>query len=329
MSSYQSPSLPASASVSAGDLSLLVHERELASEGVVTLVLRDAEGERLPDWTPGSHITLRLGPGLERQYSLCGERRDAYTYRIAVQHEPHGRGGSDALFRTLHPGSRVVTSRPRNNFRLTPAEEYLFIAGGIGITPIVPMMEAAEALGTPWRLLYLGKSLDRLAFVDRLPGRGAGVSIRLSSETGRCDLAAELGSPRRGRKVFACGPRSLLDALSDLTGAWPVGLYRAEHFSAGEIEPPARTTPFSIQLGEGGPSWSVAPDESVIDVLGRAGCSILTSCREGVCGTCEVGVLDGKPDHRDTILDESEREGAGCFFPCVSRSLSDRLVLDL
>ncbi|MGO3153739.1 MAG: PDR/VanB family oxidoreductase [Galactobacter sp.] len=343
-----------------GDLCLTVTERREVARGVIAITLMDPDAARLPDWAPGAHVTLRLTDELAREYSLCGDRRDAQSYTIAVQREERGRGGSAWIHEHLTVGSEVAVSRPRNTFRLTPAERYLFVTGGIGITPVLPMIEAADAMGIPWRLLYLGHDRDRLAFSSRLEELGVnGVGARpwpgataeqnrvlgykgtsaqdgpravfthVSAELGRCDLRRELGQHVDGRKVFACGPQALLDDLATISESWPAGTYRAERFGAGELSAPARTTPFDVVLSRSGRRVTVQPDTAVTDALRQSGVSVVTSCGEGVCGTCELAVLCGTPDHRDSVLEPAERDTAGCFFPCVSRSLSDELVVDL
>lgn len=351
----------ASHSATTGDLRLTVAERREVAREVVALTLMDPDAARLPDWAPGAHVTLRLTDELAREYSLCGDRRDAQSYTVAVQREPNGRGGSAWIHDHLVEGSEVTVSRPRNTFRLTPAQSYLFVAGGIGITPLLPMVEAADAMGIPWRLLYLGHDRSRMAFASRLEDLGLnGVGARpwpgasteqnrvlgykgtaadgtgpravfthVSAELGRCDLRREVGEHVTGRKVFACGPQALLDDLATISECWPEGTYRAERFTAAALPPPARSAGFDVVLERSGRRVTVAPDTTVTDALRRSGVSVVTSCGEGVCGTCELAVLCGTPDHRDSVLEPAERDTAGCFFPCVSRSLTDELVVDL
>jgi ferredoxin-NADP reductase len=341
---------------------LTVAERRQVARDVVTLKLMDPDAARLPDWAPGAHVTLRLTDDLSREYSLCGDRNDAHSYTVAIQREANGRGGSQWIHENLHPGTEVSVSRPRNTFRLTPASSYVFVAGGIGITPILTMVEAADSMGIPWRLLYLGHDRDRMAFSHRLeqlgingtgarpwpgataeqnrvlgyrgtdrndPGSPRAVFTHVSAEHGRCDLRREIGGHVEGRKVFACGPACLLEDLAVITSDWPVGTYRAERFTAAELAAPARATPFDVLLERSGRRVTVGPDVSVADALRRSGVSVVTSCGEGVCGTCELSVLRGQPDHRDSVLEPEERTRSGCFFPCVSRSLTDELVVDL
>ena len=316
-------------SVADSHMKLTVTTKTRVSNDVVSLTLAHPEGRRLPDWTPGSHVDVVLPSGITRQYSLCGDRWDADNYRIAVLHERSGRGGSAYIHEQLTVGTMVALGGPRNNFRLVPSEKYLFIAGGIGITPMLPMIQQADMLGADWKLLYLGRSRSSMAFLDELSGYGERVVVMPKDESGPCPLEDFIGGPAMDTKVYACGPQRLLAAVERHCSDWPAGLLRMEHFAAKAQGAPARDTAFEVELARTGLSVTVPPSVSILDALGNAGVSVLTSCREGTCGTCEVNVLAGKPDHRDSILDDADRAAGHCMFPCVSRSCTERLVLDL
>jgi ferredoxin-NADP reductase len=304
-----------------------VAAKRTEADGVVTLTLVAPDGGRLPGWTPGAHVDVVLPNGLTRQYSLCGDRWDAHTYRVGVLREPAGRGGSAYVHDRLEPGDVVGLGGPRNNFPLVPSPAYLFVAGGIGITPLVPMIRQAELLGADWRLLYGGRTRASMAFLGELDdGR---VEIVPQDERGLLDLAGFLGEPRAGVRVYCCGPAPLLAALAAVTANWPPHTARTERFVAREAGPPARADAFTVVLAGSGSTVTVSPQETVLDAVRRAGAEVLSSCRQGTCGTCETGVLEGLPDHRDSILDDAERAAGDCLFPCVSRSCSDRLVLDI
>lgn len=313
----------------ASQIKLVVTAKTRASDDVVALTLTRPDGRRLPDWTPGSHVDLVLPSGMNRQYSLCGDRWDAHSYRIAVLHEREGRGGSTYIHEQLVEGAMVALGGPRNNFPLVPSEKYLFIAGGIGITPMLPMIQQADMIGADWKLLYLGRSRTTMAFVDELTAYGDRVSVMPKDEAGPCRLEEFIGGPSADTKVYVCGPRRLLAAVEAQCAAWPAGLLRLEHFAAKAQNAPARDMPFEVELARAGLSVSVSPEMGILDALQNAGVHVLTSCREGTCGTCEVTVLAGEPDHRDSILTDADRAAGHCMFPCVSRSCSDRLVLDL
>jgi len=306
-----------------------VAEKTRVAEDVVTLTLTAPDGGRLPDWTPGAHVDLTLEGGLTRQYSLCGDRWAPSSYRVGVLLEPTGRGGSRHVHEQLEPGHLLGLGGPRNNFPLVPAGSYLFVAGGIGITPILPMIAQAELLGADWRLLYVGRRRSSMAFLDELSGHGDRVLVHPREEFGRLDLADALGRPRPGTPVYGCGPASLLTALEAACADWPARALHTERFVAAEHGAPVRTTPFEVELHRSRRRVAVAPDVSVLEALAAAGVEVLSSCRQGTCGTCETTVLAGVPDHRDSLLDDDERAAGDCMYPCVSRSLSDRLVLDL
>lgn len=314
-------------------VTLEIAGRQDVAEGVVALTLVDSAGGRLPDWTPGSHIDLLLPEGTSRQYSLCGDRWDAYTYRIAVLREPHGRGGSAYVHDRLRPGDRVGVGGPRNHFPLVPSERYLFVAGGIGITPLLPMVRQADLLGADWRLLYGGRSRASMAFAGELSAAyGERVDIAPQDERGLLDLAAFLDTPgpdTEGTKVYCCGPAPLLAAMEAACVSWPPYTLRTERFTAAAQAAPVRDTPFTVELRRTGRTVTVTPEISVLDAVRRAGVDVLSSCEQGTCGTCLTPVLEGRPDHRDTILADHERAADTCMFPCVSRSRDDRIVLDL
>ncbi|MFD7007988.1 PDR/VanB family oxidoreductase [Rhodococcus jostii] len=308
---------------------LQVVAKEVVAESVVALTLRHPDGRRLPDWAPGAHIDLLLPNGLTRQYSLCGDRWDAYSYRVGVLREQAGRGGSAYVHDVLAEGDLVGVGGPRNNFPLVPAPRYLFIAGGIGITPLLPMVRQAELMGIDWQLLYGGRTRTSMAFRDELAAYGDRVSVVPCDEQGHLDLSAHLAAEAADAKVYVCGPGPLLAAVENCCTGWPVGTLRTERFVPKDNGVPLRDEPFEVELARSGLAVTVTPGASVLDAVQAAGVDVLSSCREGTCGTCETTVLAGAPDHRDSVLDDEERSAGDCMLICVSRSCSDRLVLDL
>ncbi|WP_392960585.1 PDR/VanB family oxidoreductase [Streptomyces sp. LN245] len=317
----------------AGDSSyeseLVVIRREFVSDGVLALSLRHPLGAELPHWEPGAHIDVRLGRELERQYSLCGDPADRGTWRIAVLLEPDGRGGSAYVHGRLGEGDTVRVRGPRNHFALAPAPRYRFVAGGIGITPILPMLAAAEAAGAEWTLLYGGRTRGSMAFTEELGRYGDRVTLAPQDETGPLDLPSVLDGLPGDTLVYCCGPGPLLDAIEERC---PPGLLHIERFrpkdrkTAGET---AGEEEFEVVLERSGRTVTVAPGVSVLDTVRAAGVEVLYSCTEGTCGTCETEVLEGTPDHRDSVLTDEEREAGGTMLICVSRCLGGRLVLDL
>ncbi|MGC0336415.1 PDR/VanB family oxidoreductase [Streptomyces sp. SLBN-8D4] len=304
---------------------LVVDRRDPAADGVLALTLRHPLGEQLPEWEPGAHIDVVLGPGLERQYSLCGDPSDRTAWRIAVLREPAGRGGSAHVHEQLRQGGKVRVRGPRNHFALRPASRYRFIAGGIGITPILPMLAAAEAEGAEWTLLYGGRTRESMAFTEELSRYGDRVTVAPQDETGLLDLASVLDGVPEGTLVYCCGPGPLLDAVEKRC---PAGLLHVERFAPKE-QPEGENTEFEVELAQTGTTVTVAPDVSVLDAVRASGVEVLFSCTEGTCGTCETDVLDGTPDHRDSVLTDEEREAGETMMICVSRCRGKRLVLDL
>ena len=277
----------------------------------------------LPAWTPGAHIDLILGDDLTRQYSLCNSPSKPGVWRVGVLCAPDSRGGSERVHAALTSGSMVRVRGPRNHFPLVTSARYLFIAGGIGITPILPMIAEAEAAGADWRLLYGGRERASMAFVDELAHYGDRVTIVPQDEMGMLDLESVLGTPQPDTLVYCCGPEGLLGAVEKFCENWPPGALHLERFSAKPQEPPPRRTPsFELVLERSGLTLQVPPDKSVLEVIRGAGVSVLASCLEGVCGTCETEVVDGDVDHRDSILNEEEREANEYMMVCVSRCRS-------
>ncbi|MER6128431.1 PDR/VanB family oxidoreductase [Streptomyces sp. NPDC001795] len=304
---------------------LVVERRESAADGVLALTLRHPLGEQLPVWEPGAHIDVVLGPGLERQYSLCGDPADRHAWRIAVLREPDGRGGSAYVHEQLGEGDKVRVRGPRNHFALHSSPRYRFIAGGIGITPILPMLASAQAAGAEWTLLYGGRTRNSMAFTDELSRYGARVTVAPQDETGLLDLDAVLDDVPDGTLVYCCGPGPLLDAVQ---GRSPAGALHMERFQPKEQET-GEDTEFEVVLSQSGRTLTVAPGVSVLDTVRAAGVEVLYSCTEGTCGTCETDVLEGTPDHRDSVLTDEEREAGETMLICVSRCRGKRLVLDL
>jgi ferredoxin-NADP reductase len=310
------------------EIDLAVLAADPVAEDVVALRLGRPDGQALPEWTPGAHIDLLLGDDLVRQYSLCGRTSEPESWRIAVLRAPDSRGGSKAVH-DVQPGSTVRVRGPRNHFPVAAAKRYVFIAGGIGITPLLPMIDEVEAAGAEWELHYGGRSLRSMAFLAELRGFGERVHLVPQDEQGMLDLDDILGVPRPDTLVYACGPEPLLVAVEERCVAWPSGALHLERFSARTIEEPADNAPFELVLQRSGKTLEVPADRSVFEVVRGAGVSVLGSCLEGICGTCETEVVEGEIDHRDSILDEDERESGEVMMICVSRCRSGRLVLDL
>ena len=310
------------------ELDLQVAGRREAADGVVELTLVDPTGARLPSWAAGAHVDLVLSSSLTRQYSLCGSTADEASWKVGVLRDPDSRGGSAHVHDKLIEGETVRVRGPRNHFPLVASPRYQFIAGGIGITPILPMIEAVEARGATWSLLYVGRSRTTMAFLDALDDDR--VTIWPGDENGQFDLASILDTPQPDTLVYCCGPATLLDAVEDGCAAWPDGSVHIERFTAKQVEASADALDsFEVECSRSGVTVTVTDGTTIFDACEKAGVDVLGSCMEGICGTCEVDVVAGTPDHRDSVLSKSERERGETIMPCVSRSLSKKLVLDV
>ena len=307
---------------------LLVRSLTLESAGVLAVELVDPAGGELPAWEPGAHLDLRLPDAISRQYSLSGDPADRSRYRLGVLREESSRGGSAYVHDVLRPGDHVDYAGPRNHFRLDPAASYVFVAGGIGITPILPMLAEATAVGAAWTLLYGGRTAASMAFTRELAAYGDRVTFWPQDTHGLLDLDALLGSPRADTLVYACGPEPLLAAVEERVAAWPAGALHLERFAAPVVErDPADEHALELVLADSGRTVLVPPDRSILDVLDEEGVEVLSDCREGICGTCEVKVIEGAVDHRDHVLSEPERQANSSMMVCVSRACGTRLVL--
>lgn len=306
--------------------SLIVTALRWEAQGVVGVSLAHPRREALPEWQPGAHVSIRLLPGLERQYSLCGPLSGT-TFDIAVRHCPRGRGGSDYLHRFLRPGQIVEVSAPRNHFRLRPARQYLLIAGGIGITPVLTMARALQADGQSWTMLYIGRRRAEMPFVAELESFGDRVDIWVVDERGRPDIDAVIARTPAGTGVYVCGPTSLMDATENACEPRPDLDAYSERFQAAAVSH-SDDRAFDVVCQPAGTEFRVEADESLLDALARAGHEVPGSCREGLCGTCEVTVLDGEPEHRDH-MGFAELTAPRVMAACVSRAVSSSLKLEL
>lgn len=304
------------------------------SDCVVSLVLQHPLDEPMPAWEAGAHVDVLLPNGLVRQYSLCSEPGEA-QWRLAVLRELSGRGGSAFVHNELLPGTKVQVRGPRNNFELAPAPEYLFIAGGIGITPILPMVRQVDRSGVPWRLVYLGRSRQSMAFLDELGVYGDKVEVHADDESGRYPLAELLEQPEAGFHVYTCGPGPLLKAIQQYTNPWvDQSRFHYERFVGDPADAGTATAPlagdheFVVELNDG-QEIDVPVGTTILAALEGAGVPVLSSCQEGICGTCETGVLAGEIDHRDSLLSKDERAAMDTMMICVSRCRGRRLMLDL
>ncbi|MDW6064293.1 PDR/VanB family oxidoreductase [Streptomyces sp. FXJ1.4098] len=314
---------------------LLVKQARWVARDVVELRLIRPAGGALPSWEPGAHVELTLPSGLRRAYSLCGDVADTESWTVAVHRVPNGRGGSREIHDTALVGRELEVRGPVNRFPLVPAEGYLLLAGGIGITPLLPMARELTTRGLPWRLVLGARDRSRLAYTEELVALGGDrVLLVPQDEAGLPDLAAELAASPPTHAVYACGPEPMLDAVTALCrAADPVRTPRLERFAPADSGLPERSgsqsDEFEVVLRRSGLRTTVPADRSVLDVVREKLPDVPYSCEEGYCGSCETSVTAGIPDHRDTVIDPSERPTATTMMICVSRSASPVLELDL
>ncbi|GAB2706821.1 PDR/VanB family oxidoreductase [Nocardia thraciensis] len=313
--------------------SLMVVERRVEAHDtdVISLQLIAPDGRELPAWRPGAHLDLELPSGRLRQYSLCGDPADRHSYRIAVRRVPDGGGGSLEVHEALPTGSRVTVRGPRNAFPFvlpghgSDAARVHFVAGGIGITPILPMVRMAHRLGVDWSMVYAGRSRDTVPFLDEIESFGGRVTVRTDDEHGLPTAADLLPDPGPDTAVYCCGPVPMTSAVAAAVRDLPGVELHSERFSA---PPVVDGAPFEVELARTGEVVEVAADRSALAEVLKVRPDVAYSCRQGFCRTCKVRVLSGTVEHRDAVLTPDERAD-GEMLICVSRCAGERLVLDL
>jgi ferredoxin-NADP reductase len=310
-------------------ISLAVESVATVARDVLSVTLVPTTGQHLPDWDPGAHIDLVLPSGRIRPYSLCGDVRDTRRYRIAILHQPAGRGGSVEAHALLRPQVCVQARGPKNHFALVAARRFVFVAGGIGITPIFSQIQAVHAEGLDWHLFYGARSRANMAFVDSVTSLDpARVTLVFQDQHGLLDLE-RIVAFAADAELYCCGPESLITALEQQCNAAGKTLH-SERFRAG-LHPSNSLTDeavFKVTLARSGKTLTVAPSQSLLDALLDAGVVVAWSCREGMCGTCAITVVEGQIDHRDDVLTAGERDTNRRMMVCVSRGRGS-LVLDV
>ncbi|KIF65860.1 hypothetical protein HY68_38990 [Streptomyces sp. AcH 505] len=315
---------------------LRVTEVRYEAAGVSSYILRREDGMALPSAAAGSHVDLHLPNGLVRSYSISNANKDHGTYRFTVAHNPDGAGGSMYLREAVRVGDTLAATRPKNNFPLTEqAPLSVFIAGGIGITPFMPMMAALNSVGRRWKLFYCAKTAETAPLrdeVDQLASAGFGeVTWHLTGQPGarRLDLKAATSAAPEGAHFYCCGPNGMLsDFLSAASShGLPPDQVHVEYF-ANETEAFTEGG-FTVVLHRSGKELLVKPGETILDAVEAAGVQVPQSCLEGLCGSCETPVIEGVPDHRDVVLSERDKQAGRTMMICCSGTKSQRLVLDL
>ncbi|RUQ98352.1 oxidoreductase [Labedella endophytica] len=295
------------------------------STDIVSIELAGPRGEPLPPWEPGAHIDVQLVTRQQRQYSLCGDPADRSTYRIAVLREEFSRGASMYVHDYLRVGRTVHAGTPRNLFPLLSSERYLLLAAGIGITPILPMARALAERGAHWSLNYAVRDGAQFPFQAELDALGDRVTVNAPDRAGRLDLAQFLAEPRPGTAVYCCGPARFTDAVEEAMAAWPRGGLHLERFEP-KIGVTRPNEPFTVRCVRSEVTVDVPAELSMLKALEIAGVAVPGSCLRGVCGSCAVTVLGGEPEHRDSLTSD---EHSATMYPCVSRSLTPSLEIDV
>lgn len=324
----------AGASLPGPKLRLEVTDVQAEARDVLQVELRAPDNAELPAFEPGAHVAVDLPNGMIRQYSLSNDWRERDRYVLGVARAAQSKGGSLFVHQALRRGMTLSVGTPRNGFPLDPsAAQYLFLAGGIGITPILAMIRWCEAHGRPWRLAYAVRSAQRAAFLETLNAIGGG-SVHLHADdrqSGIFDPVPWLAGSPQGEHVYCCGPAPMMAAVKAAASHRDPATVHFEYFNApsGDVAAFAEKKPFTIELRRSGRSLSVPADKSILEILEQNGVSVVSYCREGTCRTCETGVCDGAVEHRDFCLTPEEQEKGKTMVVCVSRAKSERLVLDL
>lgn len=310
-------------------LTLEVVEKAEIARDIWHFSLARPGGGKLPGYPPGSHLTVITPSAARRQYSLCGNGIDPDVYELAIKSEAEGRGASLSMVNGLAAGDRIRVSLPENSFELVPAQEYLFIAGGIGITPVLSMLRYLAANDqTDFQLIYLTRDAAGTAFAEQLRSAPFADRVTLHHDDGDPDRIYDLWphfeTPGKAQ-VYCCGPRPLMEEVGDMTGHWRQGSIHFEDFASGQGAPRADDRPFTVVHADSGERVEVAADATILESLRGRGFDMRSSCESGTCGACRLELVSGRADHRDIVLEDRDRDRF--IMVCVSRAMDDELVL--
>jgi vanillate monooxygenase ferredoxin subunit len=316
------------------DITVKVVRKVQEAKDIASFELAKADGGALPAFSAGSHIDVQLPGGLTRQYSLCNDSGEQHRYRIAVLRDAASRGGSAAMHDAVHEGDVIHISAPRNHFALHHATRSLLFAGGIGVTPLLCMAQRLAAIGADFEMHYSTRSIERTAFRGEIAASGFADKVRFHHDDGDAaqvlNAPAALGAYDPGTQMYVCGPGGFINHVVQVAKGmgWPESQIHLEYFAAAPQDHSADAA-FEVKIASTGKTCTVAAGETVVQALAKQGVEILTSCEQGVCGTCITRVLDGEPDHRDLYFTDEEKAKNDQFTPCCSRSRTKVLVLDL
>ena len=319
MTSEQPPTMP-----------LRVTRNDLIADGIHILEFRDATGKQLPEFSAGAHIAVRVPNGLLRKYSLCNDPAERDRYQIAVKREDNGRGGSCSLIDDVKAGDELTVTAPVNDFGLPPrAQDFLFIAGGIGVTPIMAMIRQVASEGRRFRLFYCSRSPETTAFREELSEPQFKDTVTIHYDQGdpsrSLDLRAILAERKNREHLYCCGPRPLMEAVRAMTDHWSSTAVHFEAFSEAETHK-AGDTPFRVKLARSGAVLDIPTNKTILEALREHGLEVPSSCETGTCGTCRTKLLEGEADHRDLVLADHERRDN--IMICVSRARGDEITID-
>jgi vanillate O-demethylase ferredoxin subunit len=315
-------------------LEVKVVRKAKEAEDIYSFELASADGSPLPQFSAGSHVDVHVPGGLTRQYSLCNDASEQHRYRIAVLRDPASRGGSVAMHDALKPGDVLQISTPKNHFPLQHAKQTLLFAGGIGVTPILCMAQRLATTGAEFTMHYCTRSAERTAFQQEIGASAFASRVHFHFDAGpsgqKLDLPAALGKPDADKHLYVCGPTGFIDHVTSTAKAagWGSEQIHMEYFGAVQQDT-SGDSGFDVKIASTGKTYSIGAEQNIIQVLKDNGIEILTSCEQGVCGTCITRVLEGEPDHRDMYFTDEEKAMNDQFTPCCSRSKSRLLVLDL
>jgi vanillate O-demethylase ferredoxin subunit len=316
------------------DIAVKVLRKKQEALDIASFELVKPDGSALPGFSAGSHIDVQVPGGLTRQYSLCNDATEQHRYRIAVLRDANSRGGSTGMHATVKEGDTLLISEPRNHFPLVHAQRTLLFAGGIGVTPLLAMAQRLATIGADFVLHYCTRSAERTAFRDEIAASAYAQRVQFHFDDGdaaqKLDLEKALGKPQAGTHIYVCGPTGFIDWVVKTAQqlGWPQEQVHLEYFGAA----PQDTTgdrAFQVKIASSGAVYEVPADQTVVHALQEHGIEILTSCEQGVCGTCITRVLQGECDHRDLYFTDEEKAANDQFTPCCSRAKGGMLVLDL
>jgi len=309
---------------------LTVSEKKPLAKGILELVLSPMSDTILPGFMAGAHVDLHLGDDFIRQYSLTNPSDAPEVYRLAIARDMKSRGGSEYVHDILSIGQEIKVSEPRNHFPLDEeARRHVFIAGGIGVTPVLAMVRQCEATGQDWHLIYATRSPDHCAYRDELLSYDKNVQFHYDSEAGGpLNVSQILPEQSVGTHIYCCGPEPMMHAVKNATEDWPQGHIHFEWFSADSQAKSSENEEFDVVLDSSGKRLTVSADKTLLEVLRNNGVPIASVCSEGICGTCETYVLSGEIDHRDNVLTPEEKESNEMMMVCCSRGRGE-IVLDL